>query len=200
MRYSPSFGVLRYGASLVFSFSTTLTNCYVWKSRYVLRSECSVSFRPLVLQHTDSFRSRQISELFVDTLRQMDPGCSILATCEGPTSVHPLVISSHLFSQRVTITSPNKDARAEVPDQLTCFALSDSSQILQHIVKLTTSTNEGVTGAYPLNYISLATQTEGYSATDLQDLVKRALHIAMIRAADEKSPTVRVHQGNSGSN
>lgn len=76
---------------------------------------------------------------------------------------------------------------------------ADSSQILQHIVNLTTSTNESVHGAHSLNYISLATQTEGYSATDLQDLVKRALHVAMIRAADEKSPVVRVHHGNSGS-
>jgi hypothetical protein len=71
--------------------------------------------------------------------------------------------------------------------------------MLQHIVKLTTSTNDSIHGGHPLNYISLATQTEGYSATDLQDLVKRALHVAMIRAADEKSLIVRVHHGNSGS-
>lgn len=33
----------------------------------------------------------------------------------------------------------------------------------------------------PLNYVSLATQTEGYSATDLRDLVGRAVHQAAIR-------------------
>ena len=35
----------------------------------------------------------------------------------------------------------------------------------------------------PLNYTYLATQTEGYSATDLQDLVARATHQAAVRAA-----------------
>jgi peroxin-1 len=34
-----------------------------------------------------------------------------------------------------------------------------------------------------LNYVSLATQTEGYLATDLHDLVSRAVHQATIRAA-----------------
>jgi len=33
----------------------------------------------------------------------------------------------------------------------------------------------------PLNYVALATQTEGYSATDLRDLVSRAVHQAAIR-------------------
>ena len=35
----------------------------------------------------------------------------------------------------------------------------------------------------PMNYVSLATETEGYLATDLHDLVSRAVHQAMIRAA-----------------
>lgn len=35
----------------------------------------------------------------------------------------------------------------------------------------------------PLNITALATQTEGYSATDLQDLVARAMHQAAIRSA-----------------
>lgn len=36
----------------------------------------------------------------------------------------------------------------------------------------------------PLNYMALATQTEGYSATDLQDLVARAVHQATMRSAE----------------
>jgi len=38
-----------------------------------------------------------------------------------------------------------------------------------------------------LNYVSIATNTEGYLATDLHDLVSRAIHQATIRAAKEKS-------------
>jgi peroxin-1 len=35
-----------------------------------------------------------------------------------------------------------------------------------------------------LNFTALATQTEGYSPTDLQDLVARAMHCAAIRGAE----------------
>lgn len=35
----------------------------------------------------------------------------------------------------------------------------------------------------PLNFTFIATQTEGYSATDLQDLVARAMHQAAVRVA-----------------
>lgn len=40
---------------------------------------------------------------------------------------------------------------------------------------------------HSLNYVSVATQTEGYLATDLHDLVSRAVHQATIRAAGEQS-------------
>lgn len=35
----------------------------------------------------------------------------------------------------------------------------------------------------PLNYTALATQTEGYSVTDLKDFVARAVHRAAIRSS-----------------
>jgi peroxin-1 len=43
----------------------------------------------------------------------------------------------------------------------------------------------------PLNVTALATQTEGYSATDLQDLVARAVHQAAIRKAEHPDAKVR---------
>lgn len=36
----------------------------------------------------------------------------------------------------------------------------------------------------PINFTALATQTEGYSATDLQDFVARAVHQAAIRSRE----------------
>ncbi len=39
-----------------------------------------------------------------------------------------------------------------------------------------------------LNFTFIATQTEGYSATDLQDLVARATHQAAIRVATSDEP------------
>jgi len=37
----------------------------------------------------------------------------------------------------------------------------------------------------PLNFVALATETEGYSATDLQDLVARAVHEALVRSSGD---------------
>ena len=41
----------------------------------------------------------------------------------------------------------------------------------------------------PLNYTALATQTEGYSVTDLKDLVARAVHRAAIRSSELQHST-----------
>ena len=43
----------------------------------------------------------------------------------------------------------------------------------------------------PLNFTALATQTEGYSATDLQDLVAKAVHHAAIRSTETIRSTER---------
>lgn len=39
---------------------------------------------------------------------------------------------------------------------------------------------------HPLNFTALATQTEGYSATDLKDLVARAVHRAAMRVYERE--------------
>lgn len=59
-------------------------------------------------------------------------------------------------------------------------------QILSHIVQNVLETAKDITvdPDTPLNFTSLATQTEGYSALDLQDLVARAIHQVAMRAAE----------------
>ena len=42
---------------------------------------------------------------------------------------------------------------------------------------------------HPLNYTALATQTEGYFANDLKDLVARAVHRAAVRLAEHEDET-----------
>jgi peroxin-1 len=44
----------------------------------------------------------------------------------------------------------------------------------------------------PLNFTALATQTEGYSATDLQDLAARAVHQAAIRSTKKDTEVAEV--------
>lgn len=54
--------------------------------------------------------------------------------------------------------------------------------------RLSAATNMQVDPESPLNYAALATQTEGYSATDLQDLVARAVHQLAVRSSDGSKP------------
>ena len=60
-------------------------------------------------------------------------------------------------------------------------------QILAHITKTrleaakTIETDEDT----PINYAAFATETEGYSVTDLRDLVSRAIFAAAIRTNEE---------------
>lgn len=59
------------------------------------------------------------------------------------------------------------------------------AQIIASIVKDRLSATQDIDQALPLNYTFLATQTEGYSPTDLQDLVSRALHQLTMRASND---------------
>ncbi|KAI0819707.1 AAA-domain-containing protein [Trametes gibbosa] len=135
------------------------------------------------LEHADSFHTRHITELFLAlygaSARSAAPNASgvvLLAAAESPAALHPLLNSSHIFKEVVHLKPPSKDARKEV---------------LAHIVEEHMASSDIVQDpAAPLNYTALATQTEGYSVTDLKDLVARAVHRAAIRTtnSNDESP------------
>ncbi|KAI0349828.1 AAA-domain-containing protein [Trametes cingulata] len=135
------------------------------------------------LEHADSFHTRHITELFLaifgSSARSAAPnanGIVLLAGAESQAALHPLLNSSHIFKEVVHLKPPSKDARKEV---------------LAHLVQEHMALSDVVQDpAAPLNYTALATQTEGYSVTDLKDLVARAVHRAAIRStsAQAESP------------
>ncbi|KAG8831700.1 Peroxisome biosynthesis protein pex1 [Serendipita sp. 399] len=125
-------------------------------------------------EHTESFRSTQIAELFKKFLQNLScHPVGVLAIAEGIPSLHKAISTGHSFSKVVTIKPPNKDTRAE---------------ILQHIVNGIDSQPD----AHELNYMAIATRTEGYSASDLKDLINRAMHKATIRATVEGNDSVKL--------
>ncbi|KAI0363690.1 AAA-domain-containing protein [Pilatotrama ljubarskyi] len=141
------------------------------------------------LEHADSFHTRHITELFLaifgSSSRSAAPnarGIVLLAGAESQAALHPLLNSSHIFKEVVHLKPPSKAARKEV---------------LAHLVQEHMASSDIVQDpAARLNYTALATQTEGYSVTDLKDLVARAVHRAAIRSsqaqaesADESNPT-----------
>ncbi|KDQ13914.1 hypothetical protein BOTBODRAFT_175049 [Botryobasidium botryosum FD-172 SS1] len=123
------------------------------------------------VEHANSSRQRQLAEHFISVLssRHDVRGVVMLATCQSQTALHPLLSTVHTFATRVTLKAPGKDARRDIIARITESHFA-SSDIMQD-------------PADSLNYVALATQTEGYSATDLQDLVGRAVHQAAIRAS-----------------
>ncbi|ETW75050.1 AAA family ATPase, CDC48 subfamily [Heterobasidion irregulare TC 32-1] len=129
------------------------------------------------LEHADSFRTRQLTEIFVsmfsNATHDITPnttGILILATAQSQSSLHPLLSTKHVFKQTVHLKPPGKDAR---------------KQIISQLVKgrLVTASNLVIDEALPLDFVALSTETEGYSATDMQDLVARAVHQAAIRSS-----------------
>ncbi|KAF7298025.1 putative peroxisomal biogenesis AAA ATPase pex1 [Mycena chlorophos] len=134
-------------------------------------------------EHADSFRTRQITELFISIYsssarsnRTDSRGVVLLATAASPASLHPRLNRAHIFEEALTIRPPNKAARKE---------------ILAHMVqeRLHAARDMKIDPDKPLNYAAIATQTEGYSAVDLQDLVARAVHqMAMRSSADNSLP------------
>ncbi|KAI0631588.1 AAA-domain-containing protein [Trametes polyzona] len=128
------------------------------------------------LEHADSFHTRHITEIFLalygSSARSAAPNASgivVIAAAESQAALHPLLNSSHIFKEVVHLKPPSKDARKEV---------------LAHIVEEHMRSSDIVQDpAAPLNYTALATQTEGYSVTDLKDLVARAVHRAAIRSS-----------------
>ncbi|PIL32676.1 transporter [Ganoderma sinense ZZ0214-1] len=129
------------------------------------------------LEHADSFHTRHITELFLglygSSSRATAPNASgvvLLAAAESQASLHPLLNSSHLFQEVLNLKPPSKDARKEV---------------LAHLVKEHMNASDITQDpTAPLNYTALATQTEGYSVTDLKDLVARAVHRTAIRSSE----------------
>ncbi|KAK7057474.1 putative peroxisomal biogenesis AAA ATPase pex1 [Favolaschia claudopus] len=134
------------------------------------------------VEHADSFRTRHITEIFLSlyssSARSAAPnsrGVVLFATAASTAALHPLISRAHVFEEVVSVKAPDKNARKE---------------ILARIVheRMGVAREMQIDPDAPLNYAQIATQTEGYSATDLQDLVARAVHQVAVRSADGSKP------------
>ncbi|KAG9088465.1 Peroxisome biosynthesis protein pex1 [Ceratobasidium sp. 370] len=100
------------------------------------------------VEHTDSARARHLAEHFLDVFAASPArGVAILATCASPSALHPLLASSHVFACKVQLRAPDKAARRD---------------ILSRIVRRRFATSDLKSdAAKPLNFVALATDTEG---------------------------------------
>ncbi|THU89378.1 AAA-domain-containing protein [Dendrothele bispora CBS 962.96] len=139
-------------------------------------------------EHQDSFRTRHITELFLSiyssaarSASSNSRGILLLATAPSSAALHPLISSAHIFDEVVNLMPPNKDARKDILTKIVNDRFAASKDLQQD-------------PDAPLNFTYLATQTEGYSATDLQDLVSRAVHQMTMRmmTSENRMPLLKL--------
>ncbi|KAG0249408.1 Peroxisome biosynthesis protein pex1 [Mortierella polycephala] len=122
---------------------------------------------PAEVEHADSFRSRQIAEVFLQIAIKMCKRfdrIAIVATAQQQVSVHPSLITSHLLSEIIRLTPPGKTERKEM---LQCL-METGPSILQRSLP-------------QIDLVSVASKTEGYLAADLKAFLERTVHEGAVR-------------------
>ncbi|KAF9175027.1 Peroxisome biosynthesis protein pex1 [Mortierella sp. AD010] len=122
---------------------------------------------PAEVEHADSFRSRQIAEVFLQIASKMCKRfdrIAIVATAQQQVSVHPSLITSHLLSEIIRLTPPGKTERKEMLQSL----METGPSILQRSLP-------------QIDLVSVASKTEGYLAADLKAFLERTVHEGAVR-------------------
>ncbi|KAG0370147.1 P-loop containing nucleoside triphosphate hydrolase protein [Gamsiella multidivaricata] len=122
---------------------------------------------PAEVEHADSFRSRQIAEVFLQIASRMCKRfdrITIVATAQQQVSVHPSLITSHLLSEIIRLTPPGKTERKEMLQSL----METGPAILQRSLP-------------QIDLVSVASKTEGYLAADLKAFLERTVHEGAVR-------------------
>jgi peroxin-1 len=117
-------------------------------------------------------------------------GIIVIATAQSQAAIHPLLKTLHVFGEIINVLPPNKNARRDVSNPPVCIPEYISltyTKILATFVASRLDASD-INMDDTLNFSALATQTEGYAAMDLEDLVARAVHQAAIRAAQISHP------------
>lgn len=89
----------------------------------------------------------------------------------------------HIFGETIKIPPANKETRREVSLLVYLYLPADRIQILELLVQRQTPSSTAGGDRAELDYVTLASMTEGYTASDLKDLVGGALQQAVIRGA-----------------
>ncbi|KAF9198235.1 Peroxisome biosynthesis protein pex1, partial [Haplosporangium sp. Z 27] len=122
---------------------------------------------PAEVEHADSFRSRQIAEVFLQIATKMCKRfdrIAIVATAQQQASVHPSLVTSHLLSEIIRLTPPGKTERKEMLQSL----METGPAILQRSLP-------------QIDLVSVASKTEGYLAADLKAFLERTVHEGAVR-------------------
>ncbi|PVF92751.1 AAA-domain-containing protein [Serendipita vermifera] len=153
------------------SLFSLITRLSMWHKPTLLILDNLHQFVGIETEHTESFKTTQIAQLFINFLQELSKhSVAVILTAESSSSLHKVITNGYSFSKTVAIKSPNKDARAEILN----FVVNSTT------TNLTIETEN-------VNWAAIATMTEGYSAQDLKDLTNKALHQAIIRQSNNST-------------
>ncbi|KAI9012001.1 P-loop containing nucleoside triphosphate hydrolase protein [Phycomyces nitens] len=132
---------------------------------------------PAEVEHADSTRSRHLAELFSTIARTMTARhpLMIIATSQQQQSLHPTMITHHVFTELRHVNPPTRDERKQIMHAI----MSEGSDVLSQSLG-------------NIDLVAVASDTEGYLAADLKALVERTVHesaVRNIRSYDPTNPT-----------
>ncbi|KAI8373910.1 P-loop containing nucleoside triphosphate hydrolase protein [Blakeslea trispora] len=125
---------------------------------------------PAEVEHADSTRSRHLAELFVTMahLASQRHPIMLIATSQQQQSIHPALITHHIFSELKHLQPPNRDERTQMMQAI----MSHGSSVLRQSLP-------------KIDLVTVASETEGFVAADLKAFIERTVHEGAIRSMKE---------------
>ncbi|KAI9273142.1 P-loop containing nucleoside triphosphate hydrolase protein [Helicostylum pulchrum] len=126
---------------------------------------------PAEVEHADSTRSRHLAELFVRvalTACQRHP-IMLMATAQQQQSLHPALITHHIFSELNHLQPPGRDERKLIMQAI----MSHGPDVLTKSLPL-------------IDLVSVASETEGFLAADIKAFIERTVHEGAVRSIKKK--------------
>ncbi|KAI8997534.1 P-loop containing nucleoside triphosphate hydrolase protein [Pilobolus umbonatus] len=131
---------------------------------------------PAEVEHADSTRSRHLAEQFVRTAQiacHRHP-IMILATSQQQQSIHPALVTHHIFSELCHLQPPNRDERKEIMQSI----MQHGPDVLQKSLPL-------------IDLVSVASETEGFLAADIKAFIERTVHEGAVRSIKERLDSMK---------
>nr|AAF20144.1 peroxisome assembly protein Pex1p [Yarrowia lipolytica] len=135
-----------------------------WFSPSVLFLDDIDALMPAEVEHADSSRTRQLTQLFLELALPIMKSrhVSVVASAQAKESLHMNLVTGHVFEELFHLKSPDKEARLAI--------LSEAVKLMDQNVSFSQN-----------DVLEIASQVDGYLPGDLWTLSERAQHEMALR-------------------
>ncbi|CAD6586363.1 MAG: Peroxisome biosynthesis protein pex1 [Tremellales sp. Tagirdzhanova-0007] len=107
-------------------------------------------------------------------------GILVIVTASSSQTLHPLLAAKHIFGETMKINLPNKEIRKEI------------LQAMVNEQRQSSTPPHAKEHSPELDYVTLAGMSEGYTASDISDLVEGAMQQAIIHSGEAKDSRIEL--------